>query len=123
MSVMMLSAARNDVGCREPIPKPLPAEYGPNDAGYIAIFVLTASLVSSTMFSEAVWQRVWASADRRALYGGAAAGLLRHHRAGVPVRLWRLAGVCDGAGNLWGDKPQRLPDAGVPVSGRNELIQ
>jgi hypothetical protein len=47
---------------------------GPNFFGYIAIFTLTVSLISSTMFSEAVWQRVWASATPRALYGGAVVG-------------------------------------------------
>lgn len=59
---------------RRPIPHPLPPEYGPNAAGYLAIFTLTVSLISSTFFSEAVWQRVWASCSRRALYGGAALG-------------------------------------------------
>jgi hypothetical protein len=47
---------------------------GPVFAGYIAIFTLTISLISSTFFSEAMWQRVWASSDKRALYGGAAIG-------------------------------------------------
>jgi hypothetical protein len=49
---------------------------GPNFYGYIAIFTLTVSLISSTMFSEAVWQRVWASATPRALYGGAVVGFV-----------------------------------------------
>ena len=60
--------------CRRPIPHPLPPEYGPNSAGYLAIFTLTVSLIASTFFSEAVWQRVWASCSKRALYGGAALG-------------------------------------------------
>jgi hypothetical protein len=47
---------------------------GPVFAGYIAIFTLTISLISSTFFSEAMWQRVWASSDKKALYGGAAIG-------------------------------------------------
>ncbi|KAF6255134.1 hypothetical protein COO60DRAFT_1536931 [Scenedesmus sp. NREL 46B-D3] len=59
---------------QQPIPSPLPPDLGPNFFGYIAIFTLTVSLISSTMFSEAVWQRVWASATPRALYGGAAVG-------------------------------------------------
>jgi hypothetical protein len=59
---------------RTPIPQPLPEGLGVTEAGWLAIFTLGVSLVSSTMFSEAVWQRVWASRDRRALYGGAALG-------------------------------------------------
>jgi hypothetical protein len=63
--------------CRhQPIPNPLPADMGPNFYGYIAIFTLTVSLISSTMFSEAVWQRVWASTTPRALYGGAVVGFV-----------------------------------------------
>lgn len=60
--------------CRKPIEFPLPDPLGPVFAGYIAIFTLTVSLISSTFFSEAMWQRVWASASQTALYGGAAIG-------------------------------------------------
>jgi hypothetical protein len=67
----LLAVARH-----QPIPNPLPADLGPNFFGYIAIFTLTVSLISSTMFSEAVWQRVWASATPRALYGGAFVGFV-----------------------------------------------
>eukprot|EP00878_Enallax_costatus_P021762 GHUV01023054.1.p1 GENE.GHUV01023054.1~~GHUV01023054.1.p1 ORF type:complete len:367 (+),score=79.14 GHUV01023054.1:307-1407(+) len=59
---------------RTPIPHPLPDGLGVTEAGWLAIFTLGSSLISSTMFSEAVWQRVWASRDRRALNGGAALG-------------------------------------------------
>lgn len=65
---------RTAVLCRKPIQFPVPDPLGAVEAGYIAIFTLTISLISSTMFSEAMWQRVWASADKRALYGGAAIG-------------------------------------------------
>jgi SSS family solute:Na+ symporter len=47
---------------------------GPQFYGYSAIFSLPASLVAATVFSEAVWQRVWASADRDALRSGAIIG-------------------------------------------------
>lgn len=47
---------------------------GPQFYGYSAIFSLPASLVAATIFSEAVWQRVWASQDKRALRGGAIIG-------------------------------------------------
>jgi len=60
--------------CRRPIPKPLPEPLGVVEAGYVAIFTLTISLISSTFFSEAMWQRVWASASKKALYGGAGIG-------------------------------------------------
>lgn len=69
-------------GCRRrPIPNPLP-DYstgssfalGPNLAGYTSIFTLGASLACATVFSEAMWQRVWASADKATLRFGAVLG-------------------------------------------------
>lgn len=59
---------------RTPIPHPLPDGLGVTEAGWLAIFTLGSSLISSTMFSEAVWQRVWASRDKKALYGGSVLG-------------------------------------------------
>ena len=57
-----------------PIPAPLPAGLGwDNQYGYISIFTLGLSLAAATVFSEAMWQRVWASASRRTLH--AASGL------------------------------------------------
>jgi len=47
---------------------------GPNVYGYSAILVMPVSLMSATLFSEAMWQRVWASADRRTLLVGASLG-------------------------------------------------
>jgi len=47
---------------------------GPNKYGYSAILVMPVSLMSATVFSEAMWQRVWASADRRTLMVGASLG-------------------------------------------------
>jgi Na+/proline symporter len=49
---------------------------GPNVYGYSAILVMPVSLMSATIFSEAMWQRVWASADRRTLLVGASLGCL-----------------------------------------------
>mmetsp|Transcript_24016 Transcript_24016/g.60314 ORF Transcript_24016/g.60314 Transcript_24016/m.60314 type:complete len:649 (-) Transcript_24016:463-2409(-) len=52
----------------------LKEQLGPQFLGYSSIFTLPASLVCATVFSEAVWQRVWASEDKKALYGGAVIG-------------------------------------------------
>jgi hypothetical protein len=38
---------------------------GTNKAGFSSIFVMPASLFTATVFSEAMWQRAWASADKR----------------------------------------------------------
>lgn len=59
---------------RTPLQKPLPPELGPNEYGYTSIFTLGLSLLASTIFSEAMWQRVWASSSRRALHVGAGVG-------------------------------------------------
>ena len=45
-------------------------------SGYSAIFVMPASLFAATIFSEAMWQRVWASRDKRALHLGAIYGAI-----------------------------------------------
>ncbi|PSC73100.1 na+ solute symporter isoform B [Micractinium conductrix] len=47
---------------------------GKNKAGYSSIFVMPASLFTATIFSEAMWQRAWASADKRALVRGSFIG-------------------------------------------------
>lgn len=38
---------------------------GTNKIGYSSIFVMPASLFTATVFSEAMWQRAWASTDRK----------------------------------------------------------
>jgi Na+/proline symporter len=60
---------------RYPLESPLP-EYlaGTNTFGYSSIFTLPLSLTAATFFSEAMWQRCWASKDRRTLYLSAALG-------------------------------------------------
>jgi len=56
----------NDANPEEPVPCPV--------YGYSSIFVMPASLFAATVFSEAMWQRVWASKDKRALHKGAIIG-------------------------------------------------
>ncbi|KAG2437853.1 hypothetical protein HXX76_005471 [Chlamydomonas incerta] len=63
----------------EYLPKPLPNDItyetgwplGANKLGYSAIFSMPCSLVAATVFSEAMWQKVWASTDRKSVvFGG-----------------------------------------------------
>lgn len=44
--------------------------------GYSSIFTMPASLFAATVFSEAMWQRAWASKDRKTLQKGAWFGCL-----------------------------------------------
>mmetsp|Transcript_18999 Transcript_18999/g.31074 ORF Transcript_18999/g.31074 Transcript_18999/m.31074 type:complete len:534 (+) Transcript_18999:429-2030(+) len=44
---------------------------GTTKLGYSSIFTMPLSLITATVFSEAMWQRVWASESRAALRGGA----------------------------------------------------
>ncbi|KAF9957585.1 hypothetical protein BGZ70_009472 [Mortierella alpina] len=60
----------------ESLPTPLPAEIGPNYLGYAAIGAMPISMVCATLFSEAPWQRIWASADERALKRGSLWGAM-----------------------------------------------
>lgn len=43
-------------------------------AGYSSILTMPVSLFTATIFSEAMWQRAWASRDRRTLHIGAIIG-------------------------------------------------
>ncbi len=43
---------------------------GRTETGYSSIFVLPLSLTSGTIFSESMWQRVWASESRESLRFG-----------------------------------------------------
>lgn len=47
---------------------------GTNKIGYSSIFVMPASLFTATVFSEAMWQRAWASTDRKSLVKGSILG-------------------------------------------------
>ena len=38
---------------------------GTNKGGYSSIFTMPASLFTATVFSEAIWQRAWASESPR----------------------------------------------------------
>ncbi|KAI8904125.1 hypothetical protein EDD86DRAFT_92271 [Gorgonomyces haynaldii] len=55
----------------------LPPGLGITEMGYESIVTIGLALVAATMFSDAVWQRVWAAQDNRALQKGVyfAAGL------------------------------------------------
>ena len=47
-----------------------------SQTGYSSILTQPVSLISFTIYSEAMWSRVWASADRRALHRGALFGFV-----------------------------------------------
>eukprot|EP01025_Chloroclados_australasicus_P003530 TRINITY_DN1083_c1_g1_i7.p1 TRINITY_DN1083_c1_g1~~TRINITY_DN1083_c1_g1_i7.p1 ORF type:complete len:530 (-),score=37.94 TRINITY_DN1083_c1_g1_i7:2593-4182(-) len=59
---------------RRSIPSDLPPELGATETGYSSLLAMPVALFTATVFSEAVWQRVWASENRRALNLGAAIG-------------------------------------------------
>lgn len=46
---------------------PLPPQLSANESGYSSIITLGFSLITSTFFSDAVWQRVWAAKDNATL--------------------------------------------------------
>jgi Na+/proline symporter len=61
---------------KAPLPKPMPSYLAATYTGYASIAVLPISLASSTIFSEAMWQRCWATADKRQLHIGGAIGFV-----------------------------------------------
>lgn len=60
----------------ESLPKPLPPNLGPNVVGYGAIYSLPCSLMAATVFSEAMWQKVWASESKSSVVFGGGVGFL-----------------------------------------------
>ncbi|KAG0248227.1 hypothetical protein BG011_000327 [Mortierella polycephala] len=60
----------------ESLPVPLPEGLGPNYWGWAAIGAMPISMTCATFFSEAPWQRIWASADERALKRGSLWGAM-----------------------------------------------
>ncbi|KAG0346828.1 hypothetical protein BG004_000749 [Podila humilis] len=60
----------------ENLPTPLPETIGPNYYGWAAVGAMPISLTCATIFSEGPWQRIWASADDRALKRGSLWGSL-----------------------------------------------
>ncbi|KAF9337873.1 hypothetical protein BGZ91_009191 [Linnemannia elongata] len=58
----------------ESLPTPLPEGLGANYWGWAAIAAMPISMICATLFSEAPWQRIWASADDRALKRGSILG-------------------------------------------------
>ncbi|KAF9583095.1 hypothetical protein BGW38_010263 [Lunasporangiospora selenospora] len=58
------------------LPTPLPEPIGPNYWGHAACAAMPISMISATFFSEAPWQRIWASADERALKRGSLWGAM-----------------------------------------------
>lgn len=82
----------------------LPSDLGPsrdflgvNEYGYSSILAMPVSLISATIFSEAMWQRVWASKDKKTLYKAAALG-----GSGVVVVVFFFS-LC-GYLAVWGNK-------------------
>ena len=70
---------------RAPLPKPLTSDLsGLNFYGYSSIADMPISLFSATVFSEAMWQRCWATVDKRCapLAVRWLPGLSRHTDAG-----------------------------------------
>ena len=53
---------------------PLPDYLSATEMGYASIMTIGVALTSSTLFSDAVWQRVWAAKDNKALMQGSYAG-------------------------------------------------
>lgn len=50
---------------KAPLPKPMPSYLATPYVGYASIVTMPVSLMSSTVFSEAMWQRCWATVDKR----------------------------------------------------------
>ncbi|KAF9437242.1 hypothetical protein BGZ76_001531 [Entomortierella beljakovae] len=60
----------------ENLPLPLPEKLGPNYWGWAATIAMPISMTCATIFSEGPWQRIWASADEKALKQGSLLGAL-----------------------------------------------
>mmetsp|Transcript_1562 Transcript_1562/g.4619 ORF Transcript_1562/g.4619 Transcript_1562/m.4619 type:complete len:552 (+) Transcript_1562:384-2039(+) len=59
---------------KAPLPRPLPDYLGVTFQGYSSIAVMPISLMCATVFSEAMWQRCWATSTKKNLHIGGALG-------------------------------------------------
>jgi len=84
---------------RYELPTPLPPNLAANFYGYSAIMTMPLSLMGASVFSEALWQRVWASQDHRTLklgsYIGCAAIIFVVFMCGMFGFLASWAGLID----------------------------
>lgn len=78
-----------------PLPEQLQFD---NYYGYSSILVMPLSLISSTLFSEAMWQRCWATVDFKSLTLGAAMGAVAVTSV---VFLLGFGGLLAAWGNVW----------------------
>lgn len=77
---------------------PMGKQLGPsNPYGMSALFVMPVCLLASTVFSESVWQRVWAANSAKALQQG---GAFASVAVSVAVFLFGLAGFLAAWGGL-----------------------
>lgn len=53
---------------------PLPPYLAPNERGYESLVTIGVAITCASFFSDAIWQRVWASADSKTLKRGSALG-------------------------------------------------
>ncbi|GJJ73374.1 hypothetical protein EMPS_05732 [Entomortierella parvispora] len=60
----------------ESLPTPLPETLGANYYGWAACGAMPISMTCATIFSEGPWQRIWASADEKALKRGSLWGAM-----------------------------------------------
>ncbi|KAI8928060.1 hypothetical protein BC831DRAFT_450236 [Entophlyctis helioformis] len=72
--IVAVSAVYLGVSFKDVTLPPLPAYLGPTETGYYSLLTLGISLISATFFSDAIWQRVWASSSERSLRIGAVIG-------------------------------------------------
>ncbi|KAI8899178.1 hypothetical protein BC833DRAFT_619653 [Globomyces pollinis-pini] len=84
------------------LPSPLPDHLALNDAGKGSFLTLGVALVSSTMFSDAIWQRVWSAKDDKALIRGSWIGAIM---VIVIVFLFGLGGFISSWAGLVTDDP------------------
>eukprot|EP00850_Spirogloea_muscicola_P006407 SM000030S11416 [mRNA] locus=s30:496242:502221:- [translate_table: standard] len=93
-----------------PLDQPLGYLNWENYSGLSSIAVLPISLISSTIYSEAMWQRCWASADNRTLMWGATLGCCA---VVVVVFLSGFGGFLAVWGNVW--QPAGPDDTGNTI--------
>ncbi|KAF9105181.1 hypothetical protein BGX27_009777 [Mortierella sp. AM989] len=87
----------------ESLPIPLPDELGPNHRGWAALVFMPISTTCATLFSEAPWQRIWASSDEKSLKKGSLIGSIA---LTVVCFLYGLGGFL----SLWAGFPQTSTD-------------
>ena len=118
MALLLVMIIFVAVSFRVPALDELPPYLGVNEVGLSSIATLGISLITSTFFSDSVWQRVWAAKNNSALITGSIVGATM---TSLVSFMFGFGGFIAAWANLVGDYPNNAFLALLKVNGEIPL--